>query len=347
MHAMLPVIARGRTERCLEALPDEEFLARIDRLQRAMADRGLAWSLVVGDRRDHGALCYVSGLVPRESIAAALVPVAGTPELFVGVPSARDLPALRETTWLEDVQLLDVLWERLLSGSQPMRGPIAFALPARVPSGIHRRVAGAPGAVPAADLLAAAMNELRPRERALLRTVVSLTSRAVEAAAEAHGCGACPREAMIEAELDARRNGAHEVRVLIGDARATLMPAADSTREQRAMFVYYLAVECLGYWAERWGTVGADPVALEPARSALAQAIARLPEAGVELATGWAPIRARPVARLGLAYEEVAPGGRPLPDGIYSLRHANASPGGFAAVSATVDLAGGEVAVLT
>ena len=256
---MLPVIARGRTDRRDEILPEEEFRARVEGLQQAMAGRGLASILAVGDRRDYGAVCYVTGLVPREGPAAVLIPRSGAPELFVGVASSRDLLAVSNATWLDDVRLLDHLWARLESLPRTSSGSIGCALPSRVASGIYRRVAAAPGLVSAADLVEAAVHRLRPHDRALLRAVVSMTSVACTAAVAAHGSGATPREAMIDAELNARKHGAHEVRMLIGDDRDTALMHPPSSAGGRApSFVYYLAVEFLGYWADQWGTVGVD-----------------------------------------------------------------------------------------
>ena len=347
VQTMLPVIARGRTDRRAEILPDEEFRARVDGLQQAMAGRGLASILAVGDRRDYGAVCYVTGLVPREGPAAVLIPSSGAPELFVGVASSRDLLAVSKATWLDDVRLLGDLWERLESLPRTRGGSIGFALPSRVASGIYRRVAAAPGLVSAADLVAAAMHELRPPDRALVHALVSMTSAACAAAVAAHGSGATPREAMIDAELNARKSGAHEVRMLIGDDRSmALMRPPSGVRGRAPSFIYYLAVEHLGYWADQWGTMGVDEEALAPARLELAAAIDRL---RLGRPAGLTPPLAAggPIGRLGLAYREPVDGLQTLSNGFYSLRHSVSSPSGSVLLSATIAVANDRVEVLS
>jgi hypothetical protein len=347
MDTMIPAIVRGRTERFADVLPDAEFHERVAALQAAMADRGVAALVVFGDRRDYAAVCYLSGATPREGMSGVIVPADGAPELFVGAPSARDLPGLRDSTWIERVGLFGDLWGRLDDRVGHGLGPIGFVLQSRAPSSLHRRVAAISPCLPMGELLTVAMRELRPRERLVLRDVVALASRAGRVAAAAFLSGATPREALIEAELLARQEGARDVRSLIGtDGGRTLSPAFAVGGEPPTSFVYYLAVERLGYWADQFGTVGPDSERGADSRASLARAVDGLRLGGVPVGIEAAhPVLAgRSFARLGLArdeFDEV-----PLGDGVYSLRHGALGADGAVLLSTTIDVDDGEVEVL-
>jgi hypothetical protein len=134
--------------------------------------------------------------------------------------------------------------------------------------------------------------------------------------------------------------------MLTGDDRNTaLMRLPSSTHGRAPSFVYYLAVEYLGYWADQWGTVGLDDDALAPARLELAAAIDRL---RLGQPAGLTPplLAAGPIGRLGLAYREPVDGLQTLSNGFYSLRHSASSRSGSVLLSATIEVANGHVEVL-
>ena len=100
-----PVLKLGRDVWNRDALPVEEFEARIGRLRAVMSESGAAAALLYGRGPDsHGHVTFFSHYTPKLPLAALLVvPIAGEPSLlFQG--ASRGLPAVRATTWVGDVR---------------------------------------------------------------------------------------------------------------------------------------------------------------------------------------------------------------------------------------------------
>lgn len=314
IETVLPIIARGRTERSA-ALPEQEFRERVAALQESMHSRGLRWLLCAGDRAEYGPVCYVSGVVPRDRWNATLTPLSGEPELYVGVVSERDLPAMRGLTWIEDVRGLGTLAERV----RGLEGPVGLAAPARLAASVLRSLRAAGAQAPALELVEQVLARPRPRERALLRDCATIALEAAAVVERSHASGASPLDALIDGELSARRAGAHDVRMLAGGLELgprEELPAA------LARFSFYLAVELDGYWSELLRSPGGarDEVSLRAAAQAFA--------AG-------APVT-HDVVALGLSLREAR--GTAARDGLYSLRDAQHS--------LLFELTGGDLSVL-
>ncbi len=105
MQTLQPLIRNGRAVWNVDALPREEFQARLVRLQSHMAATGLDLLFVYGvPFNDKADPCYLSNFVNvlARGVMVA-VPREGEPALMVhGFP--RGIPAMRQLTWIQDVR---------------------------------------------------------------------------------------------------------------------------------------------------------------------------------------------------------------------------------------------------
>jgi len=217
-----PVLKLGRDVWNRDALPVEEFEARLGRLRAVMSESGAAVALIYGRGPDsHGHVTFFSHYTPKLPVAALLVvPIAGEPSLlFQG--ASRGLPAVRATTWIGDVRacrdvasaVVDLLQERHV-----VEGAVAFAgVRELMPHGGASLVADALGGVRVVQL-GAEIDRLRAvksdREIEQVRTASRLAADVLDRIATL-AVGRTGRE--VEADLvhAARCGGAEDVRVMI------------------------------------------------------------------------------------------------------------------------------------
>jgi len=108
VHTLQPVLKRGRCHWDKINLPEIEFLERVSRLKKIMAEHNINALLLYGNGvSNYGYQCYVSNFIP-ESVGGVLViiPAAGDVSLiFEGV--ARSLPTVKSLTWIKDIRATD------------------------------------------------------------------------------------------------------------------------------------------------------------------------------------------------------------------------------------------------
>jgi hypothetical protein len=283
MLTMHPVVLRGRTGL---ALPGEEFAERVARTQNALSDHGLDAILAFGDSRNYAPLTWVSGLVPMLKWAVALVPNSGEVELFVAMPGARDLPAIRRLAVVGSVSAISELPQRLATLQR-----VAVAGLGATRARTEAAIRSATEIVEGGDQLLGEMMSLpSPAERGLLRQAASTARQAVTTIAVSYAGGTTVSDALLAGDRAARVAGMHDTRLLFSlDSGRTLRPLTGRVAAHPDALAFYLAVELGGYWGEALGSVGSC----------------------VHLALA-------PIARLGLSVEEGVE--EPLGPGIYSLR---------------------------
>ncbi|MDE3074365.1 MAG: M24 family metallopeptidase, partial [Chloroflexota bacterium] len=134
---------------------------------------------------------------------------------------------------------------------------------------------------PADELMAAVRRSLRSREISAIKHAAGLARAAAEALATAHSAGASNGAAVVEADGEARRLGALDVRCLANlDGTNQLVPLEELTSFRTDSMVAYVAVNSLGYWADLGVTLG-SPGLLEEAERALQAMLAGV-KAGAE-----------------------------------------------------------------
>lgn len=283
MLTMQPVVIRGRTGLLLGP---EEFAARVAQVQAALAERELDALVAFGDARSYAPLTWVTGLVPMLKWAVALVPAAGESELYLAMPGARDLPAMRRLAAAGSVAAIGEL-----AAALSRFGPIAVAGLSAMRAATEATIRGAAEVVAGGDeLLAALMAAPSAGERKLLRLAGGTAQDAASEIEDAYASGASVTDALLAGELSARAAGMHDVRLLWSlDRGLTLRPLASRIEVSREPLVFYLAVETGGYWGEALRSIDCR-----------------------------AQLTLAPIARLGLCVEEGIK--EPLGPGVYSLR---------------------------
>src|SRR4051812_16600918 len=103
MRMMHQVLKRGVMIWDRAQLPAASFEARLARVQAAIAAAGQDAWWVYGDAERYGDLAYLTHYLPRTRGGLVLVPREGPPSLLVSF-AARDIPAAKTLTWVEDVR---------------------------------------------------------------------------------------------------------------------------------------------------------------------------------------------------------------------------------------------------
>ncbi len=263
MQTMHPVLYRGCAAWDQERLPVDEFEERLRSIQAAMKENRLDGLIIYGNGRDYAKLCYVTNYVPRTRWAFALIPQAGRPVLAARVGSVRDLPAVKLSTWVEDVRFAKDFSEdvRQFVGQISGSGSPAIGICGKermTVSMLSSIEAGCLGlALQDADLLLDRLLQIkRPREIAVMRESANILQSAVMAMKERHQRGGSVMTSVVEAERIARYLGAQDTRVLFSlDNGKSLQPFETFTEDRNDTMMVYLAVEYLGYWAEAMVTI--------------------------------------------------------------------------------------------
>jgi Xaa-Pro aminopeptidase len=264
-----------------------------------MQERDLAAALIYGDAREHAALAWFSNFIPRLRWAMALLPRKGEPRLLTSM-SPRDIPAMRQTTWIPDVvsgwnweSAFDP-WLTRLGEAAGKIGTVGFDLmrPALMES--VKRSLGNRFSLQAVD-----GEELvrwrRPRERSLVREACKVVAAGAVAMRNAWRGGLANEAAALEGERVARALAAQDVRTLVSfDGGRTLSPFRGTFNVRAEPFLGYIAVKHMGYWAELFVSE-ADPASevarrAEAGLSALLQSIDKGADAAALQRTATEPL---------------------------------------------------------
>ena len=252
----------------------EEYVARLNRIRRRMADEGLDALLVYSWKR--GQVRYVSGYTPSYIANAAMVVITHhqAPTLFIRFPF--DLERAQAMCWFEDVRAsgdiaalgkdaagrlrelgLDQGHIGLVSGDGTM-DELPYTLYRQlvddVPSECPFKGYGLPQAT-FSDARSLAM-DLRliksPAEFKLLEQSARAADAAVEAAGEAIAPGVSEYTLVSIAEAAARSSGADGYLVAIASqgSQELIGPPEHKTVERGAMVILEAAVQVNGYWTQ-------------------------------------------------------------------------------------------------
>lgn len=276
MITMTPVLLHGRASWDRGYFPEDEFEGRLASVQAAMHAEGLRGLVVGGSSHDYANLCYLTQYIPWAGWALAIIPAEGGITLVTGVGGGRELPVARPRTWVADVRnlpnldhaLRQLLTERGISGrvgtaSLESLGPRLGQRLAENLQGLEH--------VPAGHLIASQRATLRPREISGVRAAAQVVQAAAQALQRAYEDSLPNTAALLQAEFEARRLGALDFRGLINqDDSGELAPLEEQTEFKTQDVVAYLAVNCMGYWADLGVTLPDAPAAdLYHARAAV------------------------------------------------------------------------------
>ena len=261
MRTMSPVLLSGRSVWDQSFFPRDEFEERIRKVRTLAAEQGIDGLLLFGNRTDYANLVYLTHFLPRSGWAIAILPLTGDSDstLFFSGGGARDAPFMRTITWIEDVRYLNPVdgIGTILDEKYPRMKRLgiigAHAMPVQIHEGLFKSLSGHDLAE-VDHLLREIRSRLRPRERSAIVQAWSLVQLAREKASECFLRGESTRTALVQAELTARKQGAHDFRISINSKDGRwLWPLDNSVQTLSHRLVAYMAVEFQGYWAD--GTV--------------------------------------------------------------------------------------------
>jgi Xaa-Pro aminopeptidase len=256
MIAMSSVLLHGRAVWDRAYFPGDEVEERLALVQAALRAEGLRGLLVGGSYLDYANLCWLTQYIPWAGWALAVVPVQGEITLVTGVGGGRELPVARPRTWVADVRnpqnldraLRQLLEERGVAGRVGTASLEALGLTLQ-----QRLLENLQGieCVPAGNLLASQRLALRSRELSAIKVAAGVAHAASEALRRAYEDNVPNTAALVEAEFEARRLGALDFRGLINqDESGELAPIEEQTPFKSDKVAAYLAVNCMGYWAD-------------------------------------------------------------------------------------------------
>ena len=276
-------------------IAQEEYVARLTRIRRAMADEGLDALLVYSWKR--GQVRYVSGYAPNyiANVAIAALPLRQDPTLFIRFPF--DLERARAMCWFDDVRASGDVGAVGRDAATRLRelgldrGRIGLVtgdgVMDELPYTLYLQLRD--------DLPEAAFSDARgltmdirliksPAEFALLKQSARVADAAVAAGEEALAPGVNEYAVVAAAEAAARAAGAEDWLVVIASrgTQELIGPPEDKTIEPGAVVIFEAAAQVGGYWTQvaRAFVVG-EPT---PEQRAIYQAVHRAYLAAVDAA---------------------------------------------------------------
>jgi len=368
MMSMHPVVILGSHHWDPAALPLEAFKERLSAVRRQMRLNGWHGLIVHGDAEQSPMLAWLTNFCPRLRWTLCMVGPEGEPQLLVA-GATRDLPAARQLTWcksVESYESLDLLsgWTQQLRRAEAPAEPLRIAVygMSRIRDAVRETLVQTVG--PEVELcdaeliLDGLMHPKRKYELNVIRQAHIILAQAVEQLTQAWRGGKPVCEAVLQAELCARRAQAHDVRILFSvDGGRTLRPFENIDSLCADTLVCYVAVRYLGYWAERFVTRGCEGAPMYQAAAAILEGFRQRAAPGITgtdlqqaavphlSGFGWHPMLEGGYGHgIGLVLEErlgLAPdsGDAMQAGGVYSLRAGLVNTAGEGVLmSATVHL---------
>ncbi len=256
MRTMSPVLLSGRSVWDQSFFPRDEFEERIQTVRALAAEQGIDGLLLFGNRTDYANLAYLTAFLPRSGWAIAILPLTGDSTLFFSAGGARDAPYMRTITWIEDVRYLNPIdgIRAVLHEKYPRMKRLGITgvhvMPGQIYDGLFKSLSDL-DLTEIDHLLRGVRFRLRPRERSAVLQASSLVRLAREKASEGFLRGESIRTALVQAELTARKHGAHDVRLSVHSAQGRwLWPLDTSFQTLSDRLIAYMAVEFQGYWAD-------------------------------------------------------------------------------------------------
>jgi Xaa-Pro aminopeptidase len=279
MITMHPVVILGYhlNDWVPERLPLSIFEARLGAVRQQMRLRGWQGLIVHGDAQQSGLLAWLTNFCPRLRWGLSLIGPEDEPQLLVAA-STRDLPATRQLTWCKSVdvysnaaQLLPEWMQQLRSAGAPSGATrVAVYGLSRMRNSVRRmldQTVGRDAELCDADaVLDAIMQPKQAYELDVMRQAYAMLAQTAEELRQAWRDGKPVCDAVLQAELYARRSQVQDVRILFSvDGGRTLRPFERVDAVQSDTLVCYLAVRHRGYWAETFVSCGVQDTAMAKA----------------------------------------------------------------------------------
>lgn len=245
------------------AIAQEEYVARLSRIRRAVTDTGLDALLVYSWKR--GQVHYVSGYVPNylANVAMVVVPKDWDPTLFIRFPF--DLDRAQAMCWFDDVRTSGDVGAvgRDAAGRLRELGLDRARIGLVTGDGFMDELPYTLFRVLEDELPAAVFSDARalmmdirliksPAEFELLKASAELADAAIAAGKEALAPGVTEYQVMAAVEAAARAAGGENYLVAIaGDGTRELIgPPEDKPIEPGSVVILEIAVQVKGYWTQ-------------------------------------------------------------------------------------------------
>ena len=249
------VLKRGCSTWDRQAMPQEEFQARLDAARREMAQQDLAGLVIYGDNYSFADLCYLTHYFPKVRGGIAVVPPTGPLALLLNIGS-RDVPFAKTLTWVEDVRASNFVGRdgaALLKEKGLARGKVGlmdsgrgFPLP---------QLEELKSALPEVEwkiedgLLQQTRLQKSARELDALRGAGRLLKEICAGAEAFISEGRKEYEVIADIDRLARDKGVEDIRILAGEKRLQ-PPGAKMTGPVGNHWAAHVAIQHDRYWVE-------------------------------------------------------------------------------------------------
>lgn len=261
METMQPTLKRGRDVWDRINMPKAEFLERVRKIREKMQQKGMDVLLLYGNSlNEYGDPCYISNYVMKMP-RGAMVVITRTGEVtLICEGFSRDLPEVKNTTWVENVILCENVSQRSVAFLREKN-----FIPSTVGVvGLERfmpydqfqfflKSTGSCNIIHADDMIREMRMIKSPREVDQIRRASRIVTRIFDKIS--HTPFSNNNEKSLEAVMgrEAYLEGAEDVRMLIAKSQEknwTLRPLGDVPLSADDKVILYLAVEFERYWAE-------------------------------------------------------------------------------------------------
>jgi Xaa-Pro aminopeptidase len=294
MMTMHPVVILGYhlNDWIPERLPLQQFEARLSTVREHMRTQGWDGLIVHGDAQQGSLLAWLTNFCPRLRWALCLIGLEGEPQLLVAA-STRDLPATRKLTWCQSVDVyghaakLLPEWRLQLSSTASSGLPCiamhdALRMRNAVYKTIEKTLGGNAELRDAHALLDSIIAPKQAYELGVIRQAHALLRKVTRELRQAWRDGKPICQAVLQAELYARRAQAHDVRILFSvDSGRTLRPFEGIDAMRTETLICYVAIRHLGYWADTFITCDAEDATMARAAAAILEVFTKTAAPGM------------------------------------------------------------------
>ena len=266
MQTMQPTLKRGRDVWDRINMPKAEFLERVRKIREAMKQKGMDVLLLYGNSlNEYGDPCYVSNYVMKMPQGAMVVITPLGEVTLICEGFSRDLPGVKNITWVEDVISCENVSQRsvaflkeknLISSTLGLVGLERF-----MPYDQFQyflKFTESSKVIHADDMIRemrmiksqSEVDQIRRASRIVTRIFNKISHTAFSNVREKSLEAVMGREAYLE--------GAEDVRILVAKPQErdwALRPLGDVPLSPNETMILYLAVELERYWAEGMRTV--------------------------------------------------------------------------------------------
>jgi len=249
------VLKRGCSTWDRQAMPEEEYQDRLERVRRQMSQQGLDALVIYGDNYAYADLCYLTNYFPKVRGGIAVIPRSDPIALLLNIGS-RDVPFAKSLTWVEDVRASGqvgndgaaVLKEKGLAQARVglVDSGKGFPLPQ-----LEELKESLPQVIwqPSHSMLQRMRLQKSGRELAALREAGRVLSEICDGAQGFIKPGRKEYEIVADIDRLARDKGVEDIRILAGEKRLQ-PPSFKMTAEVGKHWAVYLAVQHERYWTE-------------------------------------------------------------------------------------------------